>query len=58
MQIAKEEFNPDNKIDDFLEYMGVNIKCSWTKEQSEEAWKKALKVLKEVGEHVVVDDDR
>ena len=27
VQIAKEEFDPENKIDDFLDYMGVKVKC-------------------------------
>ena len=27
VQIAKEEFDPENKIDNFLEHMGVNVNC-------------------------------
>jgi DNA polymerase III subunit epsilon len=53
VQIAKEEFDPKDKTENFLEHMGVKIK-SLVKSTDEE-WESFLKVLKKAGE-LVVDD--
>jgi DNA polymerase-3 subunit epsilon len=57
VQIAKKEYDPEDKIENFLEHMGVDVKCFWTKEQSEEAWKDFSKVLEEIGNKYVIMED-
>jgi DNA polymerase III subunit epsilon len=53
IQIAKKEFDPEDKIDNFIKHMGVKTKSLWTKKQSEEAWEEALKALNDLVEFVV-----